>query len=1352
MNSGLLKPTRLFLATVCTLSLVAVLTLVSRGSPGVRAAPPNHAATIALSSGGSLTFAVDPLPPAMVQPGQTITSSWVISPATTPDYVLYEIRDPAHPGTHFGRRVFTGTAGLAQTALDTVPLTITTGTWEAHLEFHSLEAGLEQQATVSLWLTEAGSLTVWKYRDDNGNATPETGEGGMQGVTITLFSPLPYAYSNPTVSCVTDANGSCVFNNLPVGTYTVTESTPYGYTPSISDSTVVTITANHQSTVTFGNWPFTPTPTPTPTPVLPFQPILPKELAINPNNDRIVVPFHGDLGLPTPVPPLAVLIDGAPASPHFNEPVKGITDTGEGIFGVAINPNTDVGYVVSLSDSQISLINTISNTLIGHIPLATNPAMDAVMTPTNKIFVTEHGNNTVAVIEGDSSSANYNTVITRISHFAAPFGVAVDPDQRYVYITNRDHATGIPMGITVLKDDSTPANPTNIYEYHQIPFDGSQSTGGSLAWMPNGSPYVVAAYSDAIDTWLYVTYADDLSSIYHHPNKLAVVRLNAHDPKMYDLVATIGLPGPAEAAMAFNRARKLLYVTNGGFLLEDSPYGCKAGPPGNVSVIDTEHNTLLRTVSYASIRVDVPPELGMFRFLNPFGIGIHPETGMVYVADRCQDQVYAFADTPELSASVDDGLVTVAPSSQVTYTITYTNTGAMTGTNVVLTETLPQFSHFIGIGWAPAGAGQYTWPVGTLPPGVTGTIPFPVLFDSSMPGATAVTDTVAIGDDGTNGADPITANNQDIDVDSVGSAATTATPTATASSTPTATPTATASPTPTATPTATATTTTATPSPTATATQSPTPTATPGTGYLWLEPPSQTVSSGGGPFTVDLNIQGVTHLGGFQVQITFDPAVVHVNSAVVGPFLGSTGRTVLPVPLGGPTIDNTAGTLDIGAVSFGANNGPNGAGTLATITLAPQSVGVSALHLASVMLTDDLGNPISFPTGDAQVTVSGAATNTPSPTNTVVVASTLWLPLIIKDTSTPATATPTTTTGPISTVPPATATDTPSPTATDTTVPSPTSTSTPSATPATGAQNTVIVGGHPKTVSVGNGEVYVGLADRAEVVAMDPGTLGIRSLPTGALIGPVFSNGSAVHSGELFVSNRDEGTVSVISPTAPLTASIVTHIGVGPKPFGMAAATNHVYVANHGTTSTDSSIMAIDPATHSVIKTVPVPEGGASFLAAVPAQNRVFVTAWDYGLYVVDDVSGDFQRKEPVGIGAFGVAANPDTQRVYIGNRISNTIRAMSAQTFADLGTLTLPHPPFALADNPHTGHLFAVSADTNEVYVIDDTTLTLLATASVGNQGDGTGGQGIAVLNDKAYVANYTDGTVTIIQDGTWP
>ncbi len=285
--------------------------------------------------------------------------------------------------------------------------------------------------------------------------------------------------------------------------------------------------------------------------------------------------------------------------------------------------------------------------------------------------------------------------------------------------------------------------------------------------------------------------------------------------------------------------------------------------------------------------------------------------------------------------------------------------------------------------------------------------------------------------------------------------------------------------------------------------------------------------------------------------------------------------------------------------------------------------------------------------------------------------------------------------------------------------------------------------------------MYVGLADRAEVVVIDPISLSIRSLLTGAQSNPgaVFSNGSAYQTGTLFISNRDEGTVSVVGTSAPVTPSLVPRIVVGSSPFGMVAGTSYVYVANFGGGGSDSSIMSLDAAAKTVHKTVAAPEGGASFLAYVPAQSRVFASVWGYGLYVLDDTAGDIAYYHPTGKGAFGVAANPDKQLVYVSNRIDKTVRAFSAQTFGDHGSpLTLAHPPYGLADNPATGHLFAVSADTNEVYVIDDDAMTLIATVPVGNQGGADGGQGIAVLNNRVYVANPADGTVTIIQDGVWP
>ena len=203
-------------------------------------------------------------------------------------------------------------------------------------------------------------------------------------------------------------------------------------------------------------------------------------------------------------------------------------------------------------------------------------------------------------------------------------------------------------------------------------------------------------------------------------------------------------------------------------------------------------------------------------------------------------------------------------------------------------------------------------------------------------------------------------------------------PTPTSTTTPSITPTPSTTPTPFDTPT-----------PTSTPTATPSPTPTPAAGPLTLRvgPLSQTV--GLGTFTtVDIVTDNVANLGSFQFTLSYNPAVTILQALEVGPFLGSTGRSVvcLPAMLGDGEAELACATL--GAVL----PGPSGTGVLATLTFLAFAPGSSPQHLSDPILTDITSSgllPIVMQDGVIQVGPAGGtpaatptSTPTPDPTDT----------------------------------------------------------------------------------------------------------------------------------------------------------------------------------------------------------------------------------------------------------------------------------------------------------------------------------------------------------------------------------
>jgi uncharacterized repeat protein (TIGR01451 family) len=122
----------------------------------------------------------------------------------------------------------------------------------------------------------------------------------------------------------------------------------------------------------------------------------------------------------------------------------------------------------------------------------------------------------------------------------------------------------------------------------------------------------------------------------------------------------------------------------------------------------------------------------------------------------------------DLRISMTDGGVTARPGQPIAYTINYTNTGTVGATGVVIIGTVPAGTTFDPAtstpGWVCTPNNQAgstcTIAVGTLPGGGSGSLLFVVrVLDPLPPGASQITNSVSIGDDGSYGTDPTPNNN-----------------------------------------------------------------------------------------------------------------------------------------------------------------------------------------------------------------------------------------------------------------------------------------------------------------------------------------------------------------------------------------------------------------------------------------------------------------------------------------------------------------------------------------------------------------------------------------------------------------
>jgi YVTN family beta-propeller protein len=193
-------------------------------------------------------------------------------------------------------------------------------------------------------------------------------------------------------------------------------------------------------------------------------------------------------------------------------------------------------------------------------------------------------------------------------------------------------------------------------------------------------------------------------------------------------------------------------------------------------------------------------------------------------------------------------------------------------------------------------------------------------------------------------------------------------------------------------------------------------------------------------------------------------------------------------------------------------------------------------------------------------------------------------------------------------------------------------------------------------------------------------------------------------------------------------------------------------------------VSVIDGATNTVTATIPV--GNSPFgLAVNPATNTIYVgNGLDDTVSVIDGANNTVTATIPLavpgippgGSSPFGLAVNPATNTVYVASIGTNSgpdnIAVIDGATNTVTANITVVGFAGEVAVDPTTNTVYVASSDPGTVAVIDGATNTVKATIAVnsGNPFENLFGIAVDPATHLVYVADQDGGTVAVIDGAT--
>jgi YVTN family beta-propeller protein len=319
---------------------------------------------------------------------------------------------------------------------------------------------------------------------------------------------------------------------------------------------------------------------------------------------------------------------------------------GSGPTDVAVNPTTNMIYVINYNDNTISAINGTTNSVVSTIPVGSKPVFAAVNPVTNKIYVSNTFSNSVSVIDGAA-----NSVVSTISTGFPPYGIGINPNTNKIYIACQYCQTA---WVVDGRTDTIVKTLTGFYHNQGVGVDPSTNmiyVTGSIYRNDNGIT-IINGTTDNVTGNIQFGFNPFYVGVNPNSNDLYVGDYGQDKVFLIDgatnsVVNTIPV-GSSPYGVGVNPNTNKIYVAN---------FGSNA-----VSIIDGTTNSVVSTIPVGS---------------NPWGVGINPNTNKIYIANQYSRSVTVIDGNPSTGTSTTLTLNPISPSS-VPWSGTITVSGKLT--------------------------------------------------------------------------------------------------------------------------------------------------------------------------------------------------------------------------------------------------------------------------------------------------------------------------------------------------------------------------------------------------------------------------------------------------------------------------------------------------------------------------------------------------------------------------------------------------------------------------------------------------------------------------------------------------